>query len=261
MVTCATAVRSTCFEEPNAMLGPQDPNTYCNPMELMGQCGLKWGIGTTPTRTWDVIAISVKGVFPKVETPSTINYERMISSLITKKPSYYLKDIYFSWLKVCFPGAINEINKASCLSEEDLNKERSSEEPQFAQHIKYLIDREPVENGFRHPAEKILDEAISDQEDNAILWIESILEQKDPYLVASVIACLGRVAEKSHPVWAIDIVGKALEHSDVGVRDAAAQALESWETPQVLDLLTKHKDKVSWLQEYISKIVTQLNTH
>jgi hypothetical protein len=262
MVTYASAGGSTCFKEPNHLVGFQDPNRFVNSGKLVCQYGLAWGAGTSPRRMWEDIAMSVKKVFPDVEILSTINYESKIPSLIvTKNLSFYLRDIYHSWRKACFFSATNEADEESSRSEKHLNKESPNKAPRFAQEICSLISLQPVENGFTHPAEKILMEALANQEEDVIRWIESILEDKNPYLVASVISCLGRVTEKSHPAWAINIVGEALEHSNVAVRDAAAQVLESWETPQVLGLLSKHKEKVPWLQEYIGKIVIQLSSY
>jgi len=156
---------------------------------------------------------------------------------------------------------MNEADKELSLPKKHLNKESLYKEPQFAQEFWSLINREPMENGFAHPAEKILVEALVNQKEDVIRWIESILEHKNPYVVAEVITCLGRVTEENHPDWAIKIISEALEHSNVAVRDAAAQALESWETPQVLGLLSNHKEKVPWLREYIGKIVIQLSSH
>lgn len=262
MATYVSGFENTFYKEPTKWFGLQYHDRSSAPVECVCQDGAEWETGTGLTRMWEDITVSFKKIFPEVERLSTVNYESNIFSLRgTEKFSFYLKDIYLLLQKACFINMMNEIDNDLSLPKGHLNKESLNKEPQFAQEVWSLINREPVENGFTHPAEKILMEALVHQKKDVIRWIESILEHKNPYVVADIITCLGRVTEENHPDWAIEIISEALEHSNVAVRDAAAQALESWETSQVLGLLTNHKEKVPWLREYIGQIVTQLGSH
>jgi len=131
--------------------------------------------------------------------------------------------------------------------------------PSFVSRILSAIDQEPVEDGFEHPAEEIIGWALSQQPQDVILWLQSLVsEEKDSCIVASVIACVARLNEHECLDWGYRLVAQALQRQDIEVRDSAAQALELWGTPAAVNLLKKHTESVPWLRDYIERVIQQL---
>jgi hypothetical protein len=131
--------------------------------------------------------------------------------------------------------------------------------PTFEAEVRYAVEQEPLEDGYEHPAEKLIGEALDADPEEAIQWLRFLVfEQRNVHFVASVIKCVGRLAEEQHPDWAYEFARNALLHQDVEVRDAAAQALELWGTSQSLEILTRHHEEVHWLRDYINRVVEQL---
>lgn len=130
--------------------------------------------------------------------------------------------------------------------------------PSFISKVLSAIDQEPVEDGFEHQAEKILAEGISEQRDEVIMWLKLLAtEENDSYVLASVIKCMGRIIENECPEWGYEVLLRALKHPDVEVRDAAAQSLELLGTPTAMELLNNHSETVSWLKDYIDRVILQ----
>jgi hypothetical protein len=128
----------------------------------------------------------------------------------------------------------------------------------FISKVLSSIDQEPVEDGFEHPAETIIGEALSKQPDDVIMWLRLLVsEEKDSCVLASVIKCVARIIDNEYADWVYELVAQALEHQDVEVRDAAAQSLELWGTPAAVALLKNHSEAVSWLRDYIGRIILQ----
>lgn len=114
----------------------------------------------------------------------------------------------------------------------------------------------PIEDGINHPAERIIDEALASGEGRRVLERlgQFAIDADRPELAASVLRCLGR----QHPAtaaWRAGVVRSALRANDVQVRDAAAQAAESWGGPEVRQALRSHHETVPWLRAYIADIL------
>ena len=56
------------------------------------------------------------------------------------------------------------------------------------------------------------------------------------------------------------MVRAALGHSDVVLRDAAVQAVESWGDPNLIDVLRAHREAEAWLADYIVEVTGDLQT-
>ena len=137
--------------------------------------------------------------------------------------------------------------------------EKDKGKPLFILEILSAIDIEPVEDGFEHPAENLLKEALLSHPRETIDWFyELISEENNTAVVASILKCIGRMEVGMCEEWGFDLVRKALQHKDVEVRDAAVQVLESWGTEKAIRLLKEHHDDVSWLQDYIDRVARDL---
>ena len=123
------------------------------------------------------------------------------------------------------------------------------------------IDAEPIEDGYRHPAEKLLKLSLIEHSSETILWLHNIISRENnASIVASILKCLGRVELEICNDWGFNLVGTALEHPDVEVRDAAVQVLEIWGTAEGIRLLKKHRsrEQVVWLRSYIERVIRDL---
>ena len=131
----------------------------------------------------------------------------------------------------------------------------------FTSEILSAIDAEPVEDGYWHPAEKLLRLSLIDHSSETNLWLRSIISsESNASIVASILKCLGRVELEICNDWGFNLVGTALDHPDVEVRDAAVQVLEIWGTTEAIRLLKKHRsrEQVVWLQSYIERVIQDL---
>ncbi len=121
--------------------------------------------------------------------------------------------------------------------------------------ISAMIDDEPVDDGYTHPAESILTGHID--RFGAFGLIEHVLTTASPIRSADFIRLLGRIPEVEIELRRA-IVERGLASPHVVVRDAALQAAETWEDASLVVLLREHRDSVPWLTQYAEKIVRGL---
>ena len=58
--------------------------------------------------------------------------------------------------------------------------------------------------------------------------------------------------------WRVGLVRAALGADDVEVRDAAAQAAESWGDFGMIAVLEAHAELLAWLKDYIDAVVDDM---
>lgn len=118
----------------------------------------------------------------------------------------------------------------------------------------------PLADGEAHPADDIIAAFLdSDAGEDYPSDLETIIFQhQDAGLVAATLQCAARF----EPPWSDDrktnLVRSALQASDVGVRDAAVRAAESWLCPDIVTTLERHQDTEPWLQEYIREVIADV---
>ncbi len=125
--------------------------------------------------------------------------------------------------------------------------------------LRMAFEDAPVEDGFCHSAESIIDETLllADQK-NALRVLGSLAtDDGQPVLAASVLRCLGRRSPGT-PAWRAGVVRTALSLDDVEIRDAAVQAAESWGGAEIREILRGHTEEVPWLCTYIHDVVEDL---
>jgi hypothetical protein len=134
-----------------------------------------------------------------------------------------------------------------------------SKRDDFVFRIMSAFDQETLEDGFSHPAEDIIRKALSGQHFQVTHWLQSTISQgENPCLAASILRCLGRIEEDNCTDWTYSLASSALKHSDVEVRDAAAQLLEMCGTSHAASLLKDHDESVPWLKDYIHRVVKEI---
>ncbi len=121
--------------------------------------------------------------------------------------------------------------------------------------INFLIDDEPVDDGYTHSVESILGDHI--ERFGASGLIEHALTMASPIRSADLIRLLGR-SPGIDVALRRAIVERALASPHVIVRDAALQAAETWEDASLAVLLREYRDAVPWLTQYAEKIVRDL---
>ena len=120
----------------------------------------------------------------------------------------------------------------------------------------------PVEDGINHPGEVTVREALQSVDEYPVLeWLKMFsVDTAHPHFAASVLRCLGRQQRPGTPLWRMEVIRKALATDVVDLRDAAAQAAESWGGLEMRDVLQEHIDPVTWLQGYIMDILNDMRS-
>jgi len=117
------------------------------------------------------------------------------------------------------------------------------------------IEAEPVEDGMRHLGERLITELVSAHETDE--FVTGVLSLAPGSLKASILRLIGRVRVED-PAVRRRIVEASLGSADVQVRDAAVQAVESWEDAGCIELLQQHEEPVGWLAAYAQDVIRDL---
>lgn len=118
------------------------------------------------------------------------------------------------------------------------------------------FEADPLEDCINHPAEKIIEEALRGQDEFPVLEWFRAFSHDAAHFAASVLRCLGRQASAGTASWRADLVREGLAANSVEIRDAAAQAAESWGGMRAV--LEAHFEPVPWLRDYIRGIIDDL---
>lgn len=132
---------------------------------------------------------------------------------------------------------------------------------QFENQIRVLLEDIPVEDGYVHPAEAVLEQVIHDAGDDAGDWLTDVLVH-DRWNISDRAALL-RLLSRQKPfteAWRSDVIRSVLASPTIELRDAAVQAAESWEDSGIVPLLQAHHEPCPWLADYISRVIRDLLT-
>lgn len=132
---------------------------------------------------------------------------------------------------------------------------------QLENQIKAALESAPLEDGYSHAAEILLEKAIRDYGDRAGDWLAGVLSSQDQNDVfkAELLRLLSRLKHFTS-TWRVDVIKLGLSSSSLEFRDAAVQAAESWEEAEAIQLLEAHKEPCDWLADYISRVIRDLTT-
>ena len=155
------------------------------------------------------------------------------------------------WSVVWLAPATAEVQESSAVTRE---------KARLLNELHAAFEADPLEDGMDHPAERVIGEALHHAENEHVLdWLRAVsLDTAQPSFAASVLRCLGRIEHVGPPSWCAQLVRNGLELDDVEIRDAAAQAAESWGDPGIVDILTAHDEPELWLREYIQEVAVDL---
>ena len=119
-----------------------------------------------------------------------------------------------------------------------------------------LLSETPVEDGFPHPVEDLLDVAL--HEKYSALWcLNSIAKPHKtwtPAVQADFLRLLGR-KKRFNDSFRISVIRIALASQELIIRDAAVQCAETWTDVSIFQFLKRHNEKVPWLKAFIQKII------
>ena len=120
---------------------------------------------------------------------------------------------------------------------------------------------EPFEEGTSHPADEILSRALEADTGNLLLGPlrDYCLDAPPPSFAVETLFCLGRLESPGTSEWRAELVRGALRRQDLGVRDAALQAVERWGDRAVVPVLRSHRESEKWLREYLEEVVRYLD--
>ena len=134
---------------------------------------------------------------------------------------------------------------------------------EFRRNLLRRIEIEPIEDGYTHSAEEILEKAAMEYRPFWSDWVQSIyLEHLNkPAIAASILRCVGRLELDLVKSWGMLMAISALSHPDLELREAAVRALELWGGEQSLYALKTRVDveSNSWLLRYIKDVMEDLS--
>lgn len=128
------------------------------------------------------------------------------------------------------------------------------------QQISSYLDERPLEDGVIHPAEAVVAKALTggvEQLAALLLLIET--EMSAPDFSAAMLRLAGRVGRNAGHDSFEGIIDRALRSSSPTLREAAVEAVEQWEDPELLPLLRDHNEPLSWLKDYIEAVIEDLS--
>lgn len=118
------------------------------------------------------------------------------------------------------------------------------------------LEVERVEDGYRHPAEGLLLEFV-DQHTLRCLAQQLFLTGLRASVVADAIHLLGRIPSADLATQK-EILRDGFQSPNLEIRDAAAQAAETWGHPGLVSVLRNHQEPVPWLARYIDQVARDL---
>ena len=200
-------------------------------------------------------------VFPTASSPDAARMDRyLLATGWTSKPQ--VPDARSEDTILFFDSTLEELSHelTSTVEVSDEKGSVDAEASRLALRLSRSFEMEPLENGMNHPAENLLADAIRRPDNGAMIAriAEWCHDESRPEFASSVFQCVARQEDPGTHSWRVAIVRRALNASQVQIRDAAVRAVDSWEDPQLLPLLETHKESVPWLARYIRAVVDDL---
>lgn len=135
----------------------------------------------------------------------------------------------------------------------------------FESRLLDVLSLQHVDEGYTHPAERLLEEALVTQPQQAVTWIESAYWHQaasDPVLAAELLKCIAQLPGIDHASWPIPIASHALSSGEIQLREAGVRVFESWG-----DLISAHylesyvqDEPVPWLADYARDVLLDINS-
>ncbi len=158
---------------------------------------------------------------------------------------------------------LDDPHRSSGIETASLPPEAYTEES-FTGAVTGALDEEPIEDGLRHPVERILATALRWQPDQAADWIQSLfiqLSAERPHVAAGIVRSLGRLPKGALEPWGMWLAAGALTHRNIQVRESAVRALEMWGGEDAMKALQiwRPNEPRRWLARYIEQVIRDLS--
>lgn len=134
---------------------------------------------------------------------------------------------------------------------------------EFVSRLLRLLNVEPVVEGFLHPAEDLISNALRHSSEKAMQWIQEVFFQNlylRPSISADLLKCLTGLESDLAGNWAFSLAVSGLRSQSIELREAAVRFFEnrggSDSFNALLDYLP-HED-VDWMTDYIKGVITDL---
>lgn len=136
-------------------------------------------------------------------------------------------------------------------------------EEEFRQKLLLSFEREPIEDGYSHPAEQIIEDTLKRYKPGAINWIEAVYHghTERPAVAANILRCIGRLDYNLIKPWGMEMATKGLSNLDIEIRDAAICAFEIWGGAESVATLKDHlkAETIPWLKDYLRRVIRDLS--
>jgi len=152
-------------------------------------------------------------------------------------------------------------DSSRCVSENTLNRRRLRQfKENYTKELLRIICEQDFEYGFDSPADLFVRELMEQNEAVTKEWLNAIyIEQFSDIRV--VIGLLQVVSHLQYPEiypQGPTMALAALSHANSEVRECGIRAFENWGTIESLNILRNVKCTESWMQEYISQVIKDL---
>src|SRR5262249_973271 len=131
---------------------------------------------------------------------------------------------------------------------------------EFEKELLGLLREEPVEDGYTHPTEGLLEKLLKTNREAAV-WIQTVFidHHKNPAIASGILKCIGRLRCDFVEPWGKLMVKTGLRESSLEIREAAVTALELWGDRESVEMLKDHTETIPWLARYIKQVIEDLS--
>ena len=185
----------------------------------------------------------------KVKSTEPVSSYRQVTSQASTTDGPVLEDL------------IDLSDSSTYESENSLNRRRSRQfKENYTKEIHRIICEQDFEYGFDSPADLFVRELMEQNEAITKEWLNAIyIEQFSDIRV--VIGLLQVVSHLQYPEiypQGPTMALAALSHANSEVRECGIRAFENWGTIESLNILRNVKCTESWMQEYLSQVIKDL---
>lgn len=161
-------------------------------------------------------------------------------------------------------GAVKERFNAATQPHDYERELLKQEQDKFTRTLLGSFEQEPLEDGYRHPAEDLMKDALIRHKSTAEDWIQDVFLnniKNRPTVSAGILRCIGRLNRELTRTLGLVMVFAGLLFPDIELREAAILTLETWGDNESLKTLQGYVEleKEPWLKKYIKQVITDLS--
>ncbi|MXY00657.1 MAG: hypothetical protein F4Y67_07540 [Chloroflexi bacterium] len=123
--------------------------------------------------------------------------------------------------------------------------------------LRAALDTEPYEDGFDHPVDEIIRDALIGSEASRALsaFQAFALDEYRPSFAAAVLQSLGRQTLPGDIEWRTTLVARALQSGELSIREAALDSAQSWGDPEFAAIIESHFEPIPWLRSRFQRAI------